>query len=116
MSWSTIRLELAGTRDFPSGSVSRGFLIRVPLDSSGSIDAASLATAPQKATVRRFWSTQPDENGRVVDADGHWAFRCSGRADRLLSDASFRLGAEVAVADSEGVPLPFRVASIHPFA
>lgn len=114
MSWSTIRLELASTRDFPSGSVSRGYLIRVPLGDNGSIDEVSLAEAPHKATVRRFWSTEPDESGRVVDVDGHWALRCNGYPDRRLSTKSLELGEEVAVIDAEGGRLPFRVASIRP--
>jgi hypothetical protein len=115
MNWTTIRLELAGTRAHPAGSVSRGYLIRVPLNDQGSIDEATFAEAPQKATVRRFWSTDPDERGRVVRADGHWALQCTGKSDRLLSiePASFALGEQVAVTGRDGTPLPFRVASIH---
>jgi hypothetical protein len=113
VTWNTIRLELARTRDFPSGSVSRGFLIRVPLTKNGSIDEATLAGAPQKATVRRFWSTEPDESGRMVRVDGHWALRCNGKPDRLLSTHSLGLGEEVAIIDSDGAPLRFRVASVR---
>jgi hypothetical protein len=113
MSWSTIRLELAGTRDFPSGSVSRGYLIRVPLSDNGSIDEVGLAEAPHKATVRRFWSTEPDESGRVVAVNGHWTLQCNGNPDRLLSTKSLKLGEEVAVIDVDGGRLPFRVASIR---
>jgi hypothetical protein len=113
MNWNTIRLELAGTNNFPSGSVSRGFLIRVPLKDNGSIDEGSLAQAPQRATVRRFWSTEPDESGRIVRVNGHWALRCNGNPDRLLAAKSFALGDEVAVVDTPGVALPFRVASIR---
>src|SRR5438270_13477579 len=72
MNWKTVRLELAGTRDFPAGSVSRGYLVRIPLKDTGSIDEESFAETPKRATVRRFWSTEPDVNGRVVHADGHW--------------------------------------------
>ena len=114
MKWTVIRLELAGTRNFPLGSVSRGFLIRLPLNENGSIDAATLARAPERATVRRFWSTEPDESGRIVHVDGHWALRCEGKPDRLLPDRQFGLGQEVAVIESNGAPLPFRVASINP--
>lgn len=112
MNWKTIRLELAGTRDFPAGSVSRGYLIRLPLSDSGSIDEASLAQSPQRATVRRFWSTEPDESGRVVRANGHLALRCAGRPDRLLDTPSFDIGEQVIVIDGDGARLPFRVASI----
>jgi len=115
MNWNTIRLELAGTSSFPTGSVSRGFLIRLPLKDNGSIDEATLARAPERATVRRFWSTEPDESGRIVQVDGHWALRCNGSPDRVLSDRHFGLGEQVAVIDSNGAPLPFRVASIRRF-
>lgn len=113
MNWTTIRLELAGTHDFPAGSVSRGYLIRVPLDENGSIDETSLAKAPQIATVRRFWSTEPDESGRLVRVDGQWALRCNGTPDRLLSINRLGLGEEVSVVESDGLLLPFRVASIR---
>ena len=114
MHWNTIRLELAGTRRFPSGSVSRGFVIRLPLKANGSIDEASLARSPQRATVRRFWSTEPDESGRIVRVDGRLALRCEGKPDRTLSKDRLRLGDEVAVVECDGHPLLFKVASIHP--
>jgi hypothetical protein len=115
MSWKTIRLELAGTRDFPAGSVSRGFLIRVPLDDAGSIDESALAMAPQKATVRRFWSTEPDRCGRVVRANGHWAIQCGGDAESIFSidSPSFALGEQVALVGRDGMAMPFRVAGVH---
>jgi hypothetical protein len=117
MNWKTVRLELAGTRDFPAGSVSRGYLVRIPLKDTGSIDEESFAETPQKATVRRFWSTEPDQKGSVVRSDGHWALRCNGQPDRLLSRASdsFVLGEEVALVGAHGMCLPFRVANIRSF-
>jgi hypothetical protein len=117
MNWKTVRLELAGTHDFPAGSVSCGYLVRIPLKDTGSIDEASFAQTPQKATFRRFWSTEPDVKGSVVRADGHWALRCNGQPDRLLSgdSDSFVLGDEVAVVGTDGSCLPFRVANIHSF-
>ena len=113
MSWKTIRLELAGTTEFPSGSVSRGYLIRVPLDDNGLIDEPQLSQRPQKATVRRFWSTEPDESGCVVRAADKWALLCND--DRLLpiEPPSFKVGEEVSVIDPNGIALPFRVASIR---
>ena len=117
MNWKTVRLELARTRDFPAGSVSRGYLVRIPLKDTGSIDEASFAQTPQRATVRRVLSTEPDVNGRVVHADGHWALRCNGQPYRLLSGASdsFVLGHEVAVEGPDVSRLPFRVANIRSF-
>ena len=115
MNWTTIRLELAGTQAFPAGSVSRGYLIRAPLNDSGAIDEASLAKTPQKAIVRRFWSTEPDERGRLVRVGKHWALRCDGKADRLLANksGSFAPGEEITVVECKGARLPFRVASVR---
>ncbi len=113
MNWTTIRLELAASEGFPAGSVSRGYVLRVPLKEDGSIDADRLADTPNRATVCRFWSTEPDERGRVVRADGHWALRCNGAPDRLLPTPRFRTGETVAVTEPGGVSLPFRVANVR---
>lgn len=109
MNWKTIRLELAPTAQFPTGSVSRGYLIRAPLNDNGMIDEQSLNRAPERAKVRRFWSTEPDERGQVTRVDGHWALRCSGKSDRLLDlDARIRPRNQLTVLGAEG-SLPFRV-------
>lgn len=113
--WKKIRLELARTNEFPSGSVSRGYLMHLPLDAHGNIDAPTLARKPHHATVHRYWSTEPDESGTVVPLDGGWALRCNGSADRmlLLDGQPFRLGDQVSVCDTSGDILPFTVASIR---
>lgn len=104
MNWRTIRLELAETSDFPTGSVSRGYLIRLSLDDSGSIDEATFAQSPRKATVRRFWSTEPDESGRLMRSNGHWALQCNGKPERLLAikPATLAVGEKVAVVGPDG--------------
>lgn len=113
MSWKTIRLELAAAPGFPSGSVSRGYFIRVPLTENGSIDEVSLARSPGKATVRRFWSTEPDESGRIERIKDMWALRCHGERVLSIRRPLFEVGKEVAVIGSDGTALPFRVASIR---
>lgn len=117
MTWKTIRLEMAGNPEFPAGSVSRGYLLRAPLRDDGAVDEFALTAAPQRATVRRFWSTEPDESGHLVRANGHWALRCGGRPDRLIPVES-RLcpGQQVSVTGPEGNELAFRVASIRCFS
>jgi hypothetical protein len=64
--WNVVRLELARTPEFPGGSASRAFMLRVPLNKEGLIDEASLARRPAMATVRRFWPNEPDQTGYVV--------------------------------------------------
>jgi hypothetical protein len=112
--WKKIRLELGRTTAFPSGSVSRGYLIQLPLDGEGCVDTAALAQRPQRATVRRYWSTEPDEAGVVLAVDGGWVMRCSGAPERalLLGGQAIRVGEQVSVLDPDGAVLPFRVASI----
>jgi hypothetical protein len=41
--WNLVRLELAGTSEYPEGSASRAYMLRVPLDDAGLIDEAALA-------------------------------------------------------------------------
>lgn len=114
MNWKSIRLELGRTGDFPAGSVSRAYLLRVPLDDQDMIDVRAFDRDPHRAVVRRHWSTEPDERGHIVRSDREWQFRCNGRVRSVLLDHSpIRLGAEVSVVDSDGSTLPFRIASIR---
>lgn len=114
MTWTKIRLELANTSDHPRGSVSRGYVICAPLDERGALDEQSLAQMPQRAVVRRFWSTEPDEKGQLVRSNGHFALRCRGKPDRVLplEREPIRLGARLDVIGADGRALPFRVASM----
>lgn len=115
MHWSTIRLELASTGEFPTGSVSRAFLVQVPLDDFDVVDTVALAGNPSRATVRRHWSTEPDECGRLIPAGSNLAVRCPGKPDRVLQfdGTPMRLGQQVSVIDPDGKVLPLRVSSIR---
>lgn len=113
--WKSIRLELAPTEEFPTGSVSRGYLIRLPLDDGDAIDPPAFEQSPYRATVRRYWSTEPDEGGQVLKVDGNWAIRCNGSPDRLLEldGKPLRLGQKLFTVEPDGTTLPFRIASIR---
>jgi hypothetical protein len=113
--WKKIRLELARTAGFPSGSVSRGYLIQLPLDGEGRIDSKLFALKPHRATVRRYWSTEPDEAGVILASEGGWTMRCNGGLDRMLlfGGQPILLGEQVSVLESDGGVLPFTVASIR---
>lgn len=114
MNWKSIRLELGSTEDFPAGSVSRAYLLRLPLDDEDRIDAEAFDLNPLKATVRRHWSTDPDERGHVQRDGAEWLLRCDGteRALRFVA-RSMRLGEKVQLVTAEGVALPFRIASVR---
>lgn len=115
MNWKSIRLELGRTAEFPAGSVSRAFLIRLPLNDEDVVDHAAVAQSPGRATVRRHWSTEPDERGMLVPWEHDWAIRCNGKPDRILEldGTPVRLGQRISVRDSDGKVLPFTVASIR---
>lgn len=113
--WRKIRLELARTSAFPTGSVSRGYLILLPLDGEGRVDSVALAARPHRASVQRYWSTEPDESGSVEPVEGGLAMRCNGDLERtlLLDGMPFRLGEQISVVEIGGETLPFTVASIR---
>jgi hypothetical protein len=116
MTWQTIRLELAGTREFPTGSAGQAFLLRLPLCDDGSIDEAEVALRPSRATVRRFWASEPDSYGPIVRCPGGWECRCVLRGGETLcyrlAAQPFRPGGEIMMTDPEGRALPFRVAGM----
>lgn len=115
MNWKSIRLELGSTADFPAGSVSRAYLLRLPLDDGDGVDQAAVTLSPGRATVRRHWSTEPDQRGILIPSGRNWAMRCAGRPDRLLQleGMPIRLGQRVSVRDPDGNILPFNVASVR---
>ena len=114
MNWKSIRLELGHTRDFPAGSVSRAYLLRLPLDDEDRVDARAFDLDPQRATVRRHWSSEPDSRGHIVRHGRDWQMRCNGEMRSLqFYSRPVRLGGEVSVVDAEGIALPFRISSIR---
>ena len=120
MNWQTIRLELASTREFPTGSAGRAFLLRLPLLDDGSIDEEEVARRPSRATVRRFWASEPDSSGHIVRCPGGWECRCGlpghEQPAYRLSSQLLRLGGEVKMMDPNGRQLPFRVANMTKLA
>jgi hypothetical protein len=118
MNWKTVRLELARTRDFPKGSASRAYLLRLPLDDSGAIDARAIGCEPAHATVRRFWPNERDRSGRIVATADGWAVRydpgdAEGDGVYRLETEAVRLGGEIRVTEPDGRLLTFRIASLR---
>jgi hypothetical protein len=113
--WKTIRLELGRTADFPAGSVTRAYLVRLPVTDNDEIDEVAVLGNPTRATVRRFWPCEPDRVGHVVRTDCGWAFRCgcSEQPDATLVAKPLKLGEDVFVTEGNGPQVPFRVASIR---
>ena len=114
--WTLVRLELGRTPEFPEGSASRAYLLRLPLNRAGLIDARALAQAPGMATVRRFWPNEPDQAGYVVRTGKGWAFSYAlGEDDEEdvfhLEAHPLREGNYVTVTETDGERYPFRVVS-----
>ena len=116
MSWNSIRLELAGTREFPAGSAGRAFLLRLPLLDDGSIDEAEFARHPSRGTISRFWASEPDSFGRIIRCPSGWECTCSQRGNEplvfLLPSQALRLGEQVIMKSPDGRELPFRIAGM----
>lgn len=117
MNWKIVRLELARTEEFPEGSPSRAYLLRLPLKEDGIIDEASLSAAPARATVRRYWPNQPDMSGHVILTPRGWAFSYEpGENDDEavfhLETHAIRPGEYLTLTEPDGSKLPYRVANL----
>lgn len=117
--WSLVRLEMGRTPEFPEGSASRAYLLRLPLNERALIDGVALARAPAMATVRRYWPNEPDQVGYVVRKGAGWAFSYAmGDNDDEevfhLESHPLRLGNYVTVTETDGRRYPFRVAAAQP--
>jgi hypothetical protein len=118
MNWKSIRLELARTKEFPEGSASRAYLLRLPLDDHGLIDEPELRRSPAMATVHRFWPNEPDMSGYVIRTSGGWAMSYEpGEEDDEavfhLETHPLRIGEYITLTEPDGRQLPFRVASMR---
>ncbi|MDF1834304.1 MAG: hypothetical protein P1U62_05390 [Alteraurantiacibacter sp. bin_em_oilr2.035] len=117
--WNIVKLELARTDEFPSGSASRSYLIRIPLNDRGLIDEAARAADPGRSTVRRFWPNERDQSGYILKSGNGWVFSYAiGENDDEnlfhLENHPILQGEYVTVTESDGERLPYRVASISP--
>lgn len=118
MDWNNIRLELACASQFPQGSPHRCYLLHIPLEMGGLIDEASVRAFPKRATVRRFWPSQPDLRGHVVKTSEGWAFAYEPRDES--DETLFQMGADpikiggcITLTEPNGEKLPFRVTAVQ---
>jgi hypothetical protein len=112
--WNLVRLELARTPEFPDGSASRAYMLRVPLDAEGLIDDAALEKCPAMATVRRFWPNEADQTGYLIRNGKGWLFSYAvGDEDDEqvyhLEAHPLRVGDYVTITEVDGQRYPFRV-------
>lgn len=119
MSWTIIRLELASELGVARGSVSPGYLMRLPLAENGMISDSEVAQSPSSAVVRQFRVNGDDCNGRVRRIDGCWGFRCTTAHSRKayrIENRPIRVGSRLGIITPEGARIQFRVSSIERIA
>lgn len=118
MDWNNIRLELAFASQFPQGSPLRCYLLHLPLEANGQIDEERVRAAPKRATVRRFWPSQPDLRGYVIKTPKGWAFvyevqNGGGETVFPLETRPIRIGEQITLTEPDGERLQFRVSNVQ---
>lgn len=119
-----IRLELARTKDFPSGSTRHGYEFVAPLDANGHIDAGMWGKHKAECRVSRFWGDEEDQLGHLVHKPGSgehafWAFDYDPRSSDddepgyRFGAHKFTIGEYVTVSGNDGEQHTFRVASVR---
>lgn len=119
-----IRLNLARSKEFPSGSARHGYEFVAPLDAHGHIDPDLWQEHRDHCRVRRFWNGANEQSGRVVHKAGgaehaRWVFDY----DESTTDddeSGYRFGAHVfapgeyvSIKDEDGDVHTFRVVSVE---
>ena len=123
-----IRLHLARSRAFPSGSAEHGYEFVAPLDAAGHIDPKLWQKYREHCGVRRFWNGADEEIGRLIHKPGGaehagWVFDYdSARADDdesgyRFASHTFVPGEYVSIRDHDDDELhTFRVMTVEPAA
>ncbi|MFL5091659.1 MAG: hypothetical protein ACJ8D7_14955 [Xanthobacteraceae bacterium] len=119
-----IRLNLARSKDFPTGSQRHGYEFVAPLDADGHIHQALWRQYREHCGVRRFWDDE-EEFGKLVHKPGgkehsRWVFDYDQSAEeddeagyRFASHA-FVPGEYVSIRDEDGDMHTFQVVSVEP--
>jgi len=118
-----IRLNLARSKEFPSGSARHGYEFVAPLDAAGHIDPAQWQKYRDHCGVRRFWDGA-EEHGRLVHKSGgsehaRWVFDYDNTAEEddeagyRFAAHAFRPGEYVSIRDEDGELHTFQVVSVE---
>jgi len=121
-----IRLQLARSKEFPSGSPRHGYDLVAPLDEKSHIDPELWREHKKECRVRRFWEGEEDAVGRLVHKPGgaehaRWMFDYGNASDEDDEEAGYRFGTHtfstgeyVSIRDHGGELHTFRVMSVQP--
>ena len=120
-----IKLHLARSKDFPSGSASHGYEFVAPLDAKGHIDPQLWQKYREHCGVRRFWNDDDEQIGRLVHKPGgaehaRWVFDYdTARSDDdesgyRFGGHAFAPGEYVSIRDDDEELHTFRVVTVEP--
>jgi len=121
-----IRLNLARSKEFPSGSTRHGYEFVAPLDAAGHIDPAQWQKHRENCRVRRFWG-DGEEHGHLVHKPGgaehaRWVFDYGDGAEEdeeagyRFGSHAFRPGEYVTIRDEDGAMHTCLVVAVEPAA
>jgi hypothetical protein len=119
-----IRLHLARSKEFPSGSGRHGYEFVAPLDQQGHIDAQVWQKYREHCGVRRFWNGEADQIGRLVHKPGgaehaRWVFDYDAsttdddEAGYRFGGHAFTPGEYVSIRDDDDELHTFQVISVE---
>ncbi len=122
-----IKLHLARSKEFPSGSARHGYEFVAPLNSKGHIDPQLWQKYREHCGVRRFWNDDDDQIGHLVHKPGgaehaRWVFDYdTARSDDDESGYRFGVhafapGEYVSIRDDDEELHTFRVVTVEPAA
>ncbi len=118
-----IRLNLARSKEFPTGSAQHGYEFVAPLRPDGHIDADLWRRHRKHCGVRRFWGEE-EEIGRLVHKPGgtehgRWVFDYDqtaaedDEAGYRFASHAFQPGEYVSIRDDDGDLHTFQVVSVE---
>jgi len=113
-----IRLHLARSKEFPSGSARHGYEFVAPLDTKGHIDPHQWQEYRNHCRVRRFWNGDPEQIGSLVHKPGgmehaRWVFDYDPKTTDD-DESGYRFGAHVFV-PGEYVSISSETGELHTF-
>jgi hypothetical protein len=119
-----IRLNLARSKDFPSGSARHGYEFVAPLDATGHIDPTLWRANREHCGVRRFWGGE-EQVGKLVHRPGgkehsRWVFdyddtaEADDEAGYRFAAHAFTPGEYVSIRDEDGDMHTFQVVVVEP--
>jgi hypothetical protein len=112
-----VRLELARCREFPEGSKTHGYALRLPLDTEGRLSSGNWARQRHDAGFTRFWG-EDTERGRLVHGRHGWglAFDDDDEVEPIFrsTDHRFSAGEYISITERDGMTRTFRVVSVLP--